>query len=172
MALDRLCWLLEQLHGEPHGWVVTRIDLYCRIRQRARQAGRWRVGLFVGGDAISGVEGKWAGGGGWIWRGLGATGTVRSNGSRLARRQGARRKRRRSGSATAVMNAASGAAGTPPWLGGVYGVAFTLAPLRVARRTWRAVTENEPESPRSSVGGCRGSQCRGCSGWLLVLDWA
>src|SRR5258707_9830632 len=34
------------------------------------------------------------------------------------------------------------------------------------------LTENEPESPRSSVGGCMGSPCRGCSGWLLMLDWA
>src|SRR5258707_11324005 len=33
------------------------------------------------------------------------------------------------------------------------------------------LTENEPESPRSSVGGCMASPCRGCSGWLLVLDW-
>jgi hypothetical protein len=36
----------------------------------------------------------------------------------------------------------------------------------------RMFTENGPESPRSSAGGCKGSQCRGCCGWLLVLDWA
>ena len=34
-----------------------------------------------------------------------------------------------------------------------------------------ALTENEPESPRSSVGGRMASPCRGCSGWLLVRDW-
>ena len=33
------------------------------------------------------------------------------------------------------------------------------------------LTENEPESPRSSVGGCMASPCRGCSGWLLMLYW-
>src|SRR5260370_32136261 len=34
------------------------------------------------------------------------------------------------------------------------------------------LTENEPESHRLKIGGCMGSPCRGCSGWLLVLDWA
>src|SRR5258707_11141994 len=47
---------------------------------------------------------------------------------------------------------------------------------RTPRGNWRVrrpacVTENEPENPPSSVGGCMGSPRRGCSGGLLVLDW-